>query len=46
MRAENLLTRPPSEASPLTNEFLPGRGAGRVLAGPLRYWAAMPAYGA
>jgi putative hydroxymethylpyrimidine transport system substrate-binding protein len=26
MRAENLLTRPPSEASPLTNEFLPGEG--------------------
>ena len=28
MRAENLLTRPPSEASPLTNEFLPGEGLG------------------
>ncbi|MDA0182570.1 ABC transporter substrate-binding protein [Solirubrobacter phytolaccae] len=26
MRSENLLTRPPSEASPLTNEFLPGEG--------------------
>jgi putative hydroxymethylpyrimidine transport system substrate-binding protein len=29
MRAENLLTRPPSEASPLTNEFLPGEGLGQ-----------------
>ena len=28
MRAEKLLTRPPSEASPLTNEFLPGEGLG------------------
>lgn len=28
MRAEGLLTRPPSEASPLTNEFLPGEGLG------------------
>ena len=28
MRAESLLTRPPSEASPLTNEFLPGEGLG------------------
>lgn len=28
MRAENLLTRPPSEATPLTNEFLPGEGLG------------------
>jgi putative hydroxymethylpyrimidine transport system substrate-binding protein len=29
MRAEKLLTRPPSEASPLTNEFLPGEGLGQ-----------------
>jgi putative hydroxymethylpyrimidine transport system substrate-binding protein len=29
MRAENLLTRPPSEASPVTNEFLPGEGLGQ-----------------
>jgi putative hydroxymethylpyrimidine transport system substrate-binding protein len=28
MRAEKLLTRPPSEATPLTNEFLPGEGLG------------------
>jgi putative hydroxymethylpyrimidine transport system substrate-binding protein len=28
MRAESLLTRPPSEATPLTNEFLPGEGLG------------------
>jgi putative hydroxymethylpyrimidine transport system substrate-binding protein len=28
MRANKLLTRPPSEASPLTNEFLPGEGLG------------------
>lgn len=28
MRAQSLLTRPPSEASPLTNEFLPGEGLG------------------
>lgn len=28
MRAEGLLTRPPSEATPLTNEFLPGEGLG------------------
>jgi putative hydroxymethylpyrimidine transport system substrate-binding protein len=28
MRKENLLTRPPSEATPLTNEFLPGEGLG------------------
>ncbi len=28
MRAEGLLTRPPNEAPPLTNEFLPGEGLG------------------
>jgi putative hydroxymethylpyrimidine transport system substrate-binding protein len=28
MRANNLLTRPPSEAAPLTNEFLPGESVG------------------
>jgi putative hydroxymethylpyrimidine transport system substrate-binding protein len=28
MRAEKLLKRPPSEAPPLTNEFLPGEGLG------------------
>jgi len=28
MRANRLLTRPPLEASPLTNEFLPGEGLG------------------
>ena len=28
MRANKLLTRPPSEAAPLTNEFLPGAGLG------------------
>ncbi|HET6550485.1 MAG TPA: ABC transporter substrate-binding protein [Solirubrobacter sp.] len=28
MRANDLLTRPPSEASPLTNEFLPGADLG------------------
>jgi putative hydroxymethylpyrimidine transport system substrate-binding protein len=28
MREEGLLTRPPSEAPPLTNEFLPGEGLG------------------
>ena len=28
MRANKLLTRPPSEAPPLTNEFLPGEGLG------------------
>jgi putative hydroxymethylpyrimidine transport system substrate-binding protein len=28
MRANRLLTRPPSEAPPLTNEFLAGRGTG------------------
>jgi putative hydroxymethylpyrimidine transport system substrate-binding protein len=29
MRAEKLLKRPPSEAPPLTNEFLPGEGLGQ-----------------
>ena len=29
MRANKLLKRPPSEAPPLTNEFLPGEGLGR-----------------
>ena len=28
MRANQLLKRPPSEAPPLTNEFLPGEGLG------------------
>jgi putative hydroxymethylpyrimidine transport system substrate-binding protein len=28
MRAEKLLKQPPSEAPPLTNEFLPGEGLG------------------
>ena len=28
MRANGLLKRPPSEAPPLTNEFLPGEGLG------------------
>jgi putative hydroxymethylpyrimidine transport system substrate-binding protein len=28
MRKSNLLKRPPSEAPPLTNEFLPGEGLG------------------
>ena len=28
MRANQLLTRPPSESPPLTNEFLAGQGAG------------------
>jgi putative hydroxymethylpyrimidine transport system substrate-binding protein len=28
MRANHLLKRPPSEAPPLTNEFLPGEGLG------------------
>ena len=28
MRANHLLTRPPSESPPLTNEFLAGQGAG------------------
>lgn len=28
MRANNLLTRPPSDAPPLTNEFLPGESVG------------------
>jgi putative hydroxymethylpyrimidine transport system substrate-binding protein len=28
MRANKLLTRPPSEAAPLTNEFLPGEAVG------------------
>ena len=28
MRAEGLLKQPPTEAPPLTNEFLPGEGLG------------------
>jgi len=28
MRKNNLLKQPPSEAPPLTNEFLPGEGLG------------------
>ena len=38
----NLLKRPPSEAPPLTNEFLPGRGAGESSRTRMRYCAAMP----
>ena len=45
MRAEGLLTRPPSEAPPLTNEFLPGEGLGRIRA-RMRCDAARPAQGA
>jgi putative hydroxymethylpyrimidine transport system substrate-binding protein len=33
MRAEGLLKRPPNEAPPLTNEFLPGEGLGESARG-------------
>ena len=33
MRAEGLLKQPPSEAPPLTNEFLPGEGLGESARG-------------
>ena len=47
MRANGLLKRPPSEAPPLTNEFLPGEGLGSVLPRlSVRYWPASPAHGA
>ena len=41
---QNLLKRPPSEAPPLTNEFLPGEG--RRVDERMRYAPAMPAHGA